>query len=43
MGLFLNVLEMHVGGKKKKEKKIVLKKPNFDSVLGSQILTGFWE
>lgn len=43
MVLFLNILEMYVKKKKKKGKKIVLKKSNFDSVLGSQILTVFWE
>lgn len=42
MVLFFNILEMYLK-KKKKGKKIVLKKSNFDSVLGSQILTVFWE
>lgn len=39
MGLFLHVLEMHV----EKKEKTVLKKSNFDSVLGSHILSVFWE
>lgn len=39
MVLFFNILEMYA--KNKKGGGIVLK--NFDSVLGSQILTVFWE
>jgi len=39
MVLFLNILEMY---EKKKGKKIVLKKSDFDSALGIQILTMFW-